>query len=404
MPGLHGRPAVRALTALLLAAPAVCVAAQETEPPPVMLEGEVLLRVEAAAHFDLLGQVMEPGRRPERSLSRIRPRLALAPAEGLLLVAQGQWYGAHGPGADGTGSLYQAYAELQRGTTMVRAGRQEIVLGSGFLLGADTFYDGASFDAVRVAHAPRAALSLEAFGGRYVEDTSGGVEGSLYGAMVRVGDMERHGVEVYGLHDRAGATATDSVGVRARLVRGPVEIEIEPIRQTGRVEQAPLAAWGGRTELTYRWQRVAHEPRITAGYAWATGDGSAGDHRSREFLHPNHDTGQAGDIGVFGTLSALDTGTGRASGLSAASLRVDLPTGARTRVASVVHLFRADDVRGATSRRLGREIDLAVSHTLSDAVTLSVSVNRFDGGPFFVETLGRHARVLYGWIGLDLAF
>lgn len=405
VPGLRDTSTVRALAPLvLLLLPSAGPAAGDAETPAVALEGEVLLRLEAAAHFDLLGQLIEPGRRPERSLSRVRPRLTLAPAEGLVLVAQGQWYAAYGPEGDGTGSVYQAYAELQRGATTVRAGRQEIVLGSGFVLGADSFFDGASFDALRVTHAAGAAVSLEAFGGAYVEENAGGVSGALYGAVVRVGDLERQAVEVYGIHDEGGSLATDTLGVRTLLVRGPVAVELEPVRQTGWTDGVPVAAWGGRTELAYTWEQVAHEPRVTVGHAWGTGDARADDRRSREFLHPNNDTGQVGDIGVFATLSSIDIGPARASGLSAASLRIELPLGASTRVSSVVHTFRADAVSGATSRRLGREIGVTMSRTLSGSVTLTASASRFDGGAFFVESLGRAPRVTYGWLGLDLSF
>jgi hypothetical protein len=359
--------------------------------PTFTFGGDALLRFEAAANFEVAGQSIEEGLRPERSLTRVRPTVTLRPARGIALFAQGQWYGAQGPSGDGEASLYQAYADLGRGPLTMRAGRQEIVLGSGFLLGADSFYDGASFDAVRVTHGVHHNVTLDAFGGRYVRENSGGIEGSLYGASVRVGDPEARVVEAYALRDTGDALATNTFALRAMLVRGPFRIELEPSRQQGRIalDQGGHSAWGGHAEVTYVLKRFENEPSFTASYAFASG----------EFRHPNNDTGQVGDIGLFGDLSRLETGEGKASGISAIAVNADFPLRAHTRLSSTLHTFRAEAVTGASSRSLGRELNLVLTRNVSEHLSISASANRFHGGGFF-----RDLRILYGYAGIELAF
>ena len=58
----------------------------------------------------------------------------------------------------------------------LKAGRQELAYGGAFLLGADTFCDGLTFDAAKLSWKPTEKLSLDLFGGRYVKKWAGGID------------------------------------------------------------------------------------------------------------------------------------------------------------------------------------------------------------------------------------
>lgn len=324
--------------------------------------GDALFRAESATHF-------EPAERSP--LSRVRPALTFAAASGVALLAQGQWYA-------GEASIYQAYLDVARESVRLRAGRQEIVLGSGFLLGADTFYDGTSFDAVRVQLRARAGLELDAFAGHYVPENAGGVEGALYGTGVRLGSPETRALEAYAIRTTAGEFATDTVSVRALLVRGPVRLEVEPARQRG----AAKTSWGGHADVSC----VLGEALVGASYATA----DAG------FRHPDHDIGYVGDIGVVGDLSCVVLPAGEACGLSALSASAELPVARKTRLGVALHGFRADVVPENTPHGIGREVNLVLTRGLTRHASVTVSANRFGGTGGF--------RVLYGYVGVDLAW
>jgi hypothetical protein len=49
----------------------------------------------------------------------------------------------------------------------LKVGRQDFNYGSAFILGADTFYNGLSFDAVRLRVQPLQALTVDLLGGLY---------------------------------------------------------------------------------------------------------------------------------------------------------------------------------------------------------------------------------------------
>ena len=325
--------------------------------------GEALFRAEAASNFQVAGE----------NLTRIRPTATAAVTEGLSLLAQGQWY------AD-RASIYQAYADLTRGALQVRAGRQEIVLGSGFLLGADTFHDGASFDAVRAGLRTPGSVALDVFAGRYVKENAGGLEGALYGASASWGNPDARALAVDLLHSTAGGVITGTVAIRALLVRGPLRVDLEPCRQGGNV-------WGGHADVAFTLPGQG-AARLGASYAWA----------QPGFRHPDHDTGYSGDIGVVGDLSAVSLGDAQAQGLSSASAFADLPLGTRTRLSAALHHFHAAATTDGLPHGLGREIDLVLSRTFSPRVAAMVGAHRFDGN----RPTG--LRVLYGWAGLALTF
>ncbi len=152
-------------------------------PSTVKLGLDSLVRPESAMNFSLGSFSFTPGNDEGRILFRLRPSVAVTPSENLTARVEGQWYAFYDDKDFSLASLYQGYAEgvLPGGKGVsLKAGRQELVYGSTFLLGADTFYDGLSFDAMKVSVKPSEKISIDLFGGEYVKKWAGGIEGKLY--------------------------------------------------------------------------------------------------------------------------------------------------------------------------------------------------------------------------------
>jgi hypothetical protein len=187
--GKRGLLPVAAVLALLALCPAGPARAQEDPADPlkfgpVKLGLDTLVRPEAATNFSLGSFSFTPGNDERRILLRIRPSVTVSPSENLSARVEGQWYAYYDDKDFSLFSLYQGYVEGVlpgvKGVSL-KAGRQEFVYGSTFLLGADTFYDGLTFDAAKVSWKPAERFSLDLFGGQYVQKWSGGIEGKLYG-------------------------------------------------------------------------------------------------------------------------------------------------------------------------------------------------------------------------------
>ena len=157
----------------------VSYAAQEA-PSPVKLGLDSLVRPEAATNFSLGSFSFTPGNDERRILFRLRPSVTVTPSENLTARVEGQWYAFYDDTDFSIFSLYQGYVEGVlpgvKGVSL-KAGRQEFVYGSTFLLGADTFYDGLTFDAAKLSWKPAEKFSLDLFGGRYVKKWAGGHPG-----------------------------------------------------------------------------------------------------------------------------------------------------------------------------------------------------------------------------------
>ena len=100
--------------------------------------------------------------------------------------------------------VFQGFAEVHWPKTegySLKAGRQEFVYGSAFVLGNDSFYNGLSFDALRVRLAPLKPLSIDFFGGWYATPFSDGVKGDLVGGYASWTFSEGNALEAYALRD-----------------------------------------------------------------------------------------------------------------------------------------------------------------------------------------------------------
>lgn len=383
---------------------------------PVKLGLDALLRVEATSDQRLADFSFSPGSGEGRILTRLRPSVTFTPADSLTARIEGQWYAF----ADDTDFsrfiLYQGYVEgAPHGsrTVTVKAGRQEFAYGGGFMLGADGFFDGLSFDAVKLGLKAPGRLSVDLLGGAYVKATSRGMEGTLYGAYATHAFGEDLAVDLYGFRDTGGAGLAHprgehetaySVGARltARLGKG-IAFEAEPVFQFGRknrdgLDHARIAAHGGHVDLTIDPRLGRYPGKIFLGYAFGSGDGDGTEGKFEEFHNPNHDSSLMGDMSVVGDLSGVAAGNVAASGLHVLAAGGGIDLTEKLNVSLDGHWFRAVKVPGGVSRDVGTEVNLVLTCKIRETVTLLASVNRFFTGGFFKDAAGSGKDIDYGYL------
>jgi hypothetical protein len=382
---------------------------------------DAMMRGEAARHFDLGTAAVAEGEDDTRGLVRLRPSFETGQDNSWRGRIEGQWYGLAGRQDLSAVMVYQAYLEGSLPGTpglTAKVGRQELVYGSTFLLGADTFYDGQSWDAARLTLRPADRLSVDLFGGRYVKRNSGGIEGTLYGIYGTILPQKDFTLDLYGLRDTGGVGATHaggahevtwSVGARAAARFGErLDLEAEPVWQFGRKADGaggydPIAAFGGHVDLTFRPAPARFPGKLFGGFAWGSGDGNPGDHHFREFHNPNNDTPQVGDMNVIGDLSGLTVAGHAASGLRILTLGGAADLSPAVNLSLTGHAVRADQVPAGFSKALGVEADLALAWTVRDGLCVTLGADRFFTGGFFRDATGREKDIDYGYLQLQAA-
>lgn len=389
---------------------------------PLKLGLDAMLRGEATNNFNFTDFTFSPGNRDERLLVRLRPSLAYTPASYLSARVEGQWYRHNGDTESDKVSLYQGFVEgtLPGGKASLRVGRQELVYGSTFMLGSDSFFDGLSFDAVKLSLKPAKPLSVDLFAGKYTKDNSGGIAGELYGiyGVYAVGDDLS--VDLYGLLDTGGQGLTHegkdertySVGARLTGKLGAlVAFEAEPVYQFGRhVEPSShrdISAFGGHLDLTVDPALGRYHGKGLLSYAFGSGGTDGG--TFREFHNPNNDTSLIGDISVIGDLSGVSAtdpagNTVHASGLHLFTAGGGVDVTERVNVSLDGHYYRAVRTPAGISKDVGFETNLIVTCKITDQVSILASANRFFTGQFFRDATGSGKDVNYGYLQLQATF
>jgi hypothetical protein len=301
----------------------------------------------------------------------------------------------------------------------LKAGRQELVYGSTFLLGADTFYDGLTFDAVKLSWKPAEKLSLDLFGGQYVKKWAGGIEGKLYGIYATYTCKEIFSVDLYGFRDTGGAGETHaggehevtySVGTRlsGTLVKG-VTFEVEPVYQFGRKNRDGathnhISAYGGHADLTIDPPLARYPGKVFLAYAYGSGDGDPQRGKFTEFHNPNNDTSLIGDMNVVGDLGGLTVGNATASGLQVVTVGGGIDVTGKLNVSLDGHYFRANKVPGGFSKEIGIETNLIFTYKIDDHISVLLSGNRFFTGDFIKDASGSGKDISYAYLQAAATF
>jgi hypothetical protein len=383
-----------------------------------------MFRGESANNFSFTDFAFTPGNSDQRLLLRVRPSLSFTPTNYLSARVEGQWYTYKGDTDSDTVRLYQGVLEagLPGGKAVLKVGRQELVYGSSFILGADSFFDGLSFDAVKLGLKPVEPLSIDLFAGTYVKDNSGGIKGELYGIYGRYAVSNDLAMDLYGLLDTGGQGVTHdgkdertySVGARLAGKMGKhVAFEVEPVYQFGRhVENSShhdISAFGGHLDLTIDPAIGRYPGKGFLSYAFGSGDGDAASGTFTEFHNPNNDTPLIGDMSVVGDLSGVTASDHAGNGLHASGLHVFTAGGGvdvteRLNVSLDGHYFRAVRTPAGISKDIGFETNLILTCKLTDQVSLLASANRFFTGSFFRDATGSGKDINYGYLQLQATF
>lgn len=430
-----------ALVLALVLSPAVSL----SEPPPAGGEGkkaddplrfgpvklglDSMVRAERATDFSLGRFSFTPGNDERRILIRLRPSVTVTAPGGLTARVEGQWYAFHDDKDFSLSSVYQGYVEGAlpgvKGVSL-KAGRQELVYGGTFLLGADTFYDGLTFDAAKLSWKPAETLSLDLFGGQYVKKWAGGIEGKLYGIYATYVSKEILSVDLYGFRDTGGAGETHaggehevtySVGTRlsGHVAGQKAAFEMEPVYQFGRKARKDgpghndIRAYGGHADVTVDPPLGRYPGKIFLSYAYGSGDGDTEKGKFTEFHNPNHDSPLFGDMSVIGDLSGLTVvdpagNDVRASGLHVLTAGGGIDLTEKLNLSLDGHYFRANKVPAGFSKEVGIETNLIFTCKIDDHISVLLSGNRFFTGGFFKDATGSGKDISFAYLQAQATF
>jgi len=409
--GMEGYPTLREFIKKMLAKP---------EEPSFLLKtgAKGFLRGEAAGNQRLTDFSYNPGHSEGRFLYRVLPYAYWHPTDFIDIHIEGQGYGYTGGSQyQGKVSLYQGFVEGRLPDSellALKVGRQELVYGSAFILGADAFYKGLTYDAARLRVKPTGALTIDLLGGWYSHPWSNGVNGYLAGGYATYAFREGTALEAYGLvdtgssdHHRGEHTAI--WGLRGTAKIGPVSLEFEPVYETGRTfnnttgNNDDIDAWGGHADATYETDLLGRKNTFFASYAYGSGSKDAvnGDSSRREFHHLATDTSLTGDMSLIGDLSGVDVGNYRASGLQVFNLGWGLEIMKDLNFSAAGRYFYANDVPDGFNRNIGLETDFTFTYALNDNLSILVGYDHFFTGRFFRDAAGSGNDVDYGYVMLQ---
>jgi hypothetical protein len=379
-------------------------------------------RGEGTGNFSLTGFSYTPDHGEGRFVYRVLPYTYWHPTDYLDIHLEGQGYGFSGGNQYyGKYSLYQGFVEGRlpdNELLALKVGRQEFIYGSAFILGADSFFDGLSFDAVRLRVQPLQALTVDLLAGLYATPWSDGLKGNLEGVYGTYTFSEGNAIEAYGFRDTGsadhhGGELLDTWGLRGTAKIGPVSLEVEPVYQTGKAFNPEsgandnISAYGGHLDATVETALGGLNNAVFASYAYGTGSQAAADGGpiNREFRNPDNDSSLVGDMSVIGDMSGVTVGDFHASGLQIYTLGWGVDLTKDINFSATGRYFLANDVPQGFSRHLGLETDFTLTCGITDGLSLIAGYDRFFTGGFFRDASGSDRDIDYGYLMLqfDLA-
>jgi len=208
--------------------------------------------------------------------------------------------------------LRMAYAEIGKGTAILRIGRQELAYGEDRLLGAANWGNVArTFDAVKLLLKHK-NLKLDLFSASVVRIQQRGLShhldgNNLHGAYLQwKGPLNGATIEPY-FYWRIGPSPLGHQDRRVAALRwlGPLpgrfEYSTETVQQSGTVGDKSIRAFATHLVLRYSFARGKWKPRLSGEYNFASGDGTPDNHIASTFDQiyptPHNKTGLADQIG-----------------------------------------------------------------------------------------------------------
>ena len=399
-------------------APAAGSSASQEPAPHTRLPGWLNLSGEIRSRFEApLGTGYEPEKADRYVLSRLRLGISLAPTRWLQLFAQVQDSRVlemnppvraatlHDPL-----DIRQAYLSLRSGEARgfsLRAGRQELSYAGGWLASASDWSNTTRVFDAAVASAYLPAAKLDLFAGSVVLPDFARLDRHkpgehFYGSdlslphLIPMGTLEAFWMlktEALVLSETGhkGMNHTHSGGFRVegKLPYG-VEYKSLLVRQFGQYSSDRLEAWGGAHSLRIPFATLPWKPALDFGYAHATGDAFKKDGVRNTFdsLYGGFHNflGIADRMGWRNTLN-------RQTGLDFQprtkwKINVDQRWLALASLGDDVYNTsgaKSTTTGKATSRCLGRELDMFWNYRLSRSQTLGAGVGHLFPGPYLKQ-------------------
>jgi hypothetical protein len=391
------------------------------------------LRGEGAGNFRLAETSPEQGINSGRLVYRVKPFVYWHPNDYLDVHLEGQGYGFTGEGATDSRdfNLYQGFVEAKlpqgdasgKNLVALKAGRQEFSYGSGFIQGADSFFNGLTFDAIRLRVQPSwqwfNLLTMDLLGGRYAKPFSDGLKGELLGTYVTYKPAADNTIEAYafrdtGSEDHHAGEHLNTFGYRSTSSAGMFALEHELVYQTGKqfngTANDNIAAFGGHVDLTGTFPVKAFgnsfENSVFLSFAMGSGDKSAanGTSSNKEFRNGNNDTSLVGDMHVVGDLSGIDVAGHHASGMQVYTLGWGIDLFKKLNFSATGRKFMADKVEDGFSRDIGLETDFTLTYTHNKDYALIVGYDHFFTGKYFREAGFGNDDIHYGYAMLQFNY
>lgn len=391
--------------------------------------GQVRLRGDFGKNQNFTDFAFTPGHREAQFLERTRLQGSVENrALHLKGFVQVQWYGRWG-GEDRRSAfdLYQGYIEWEKilgSSVSLKAGRQEFLYGSAFLIGTNDFYNGLSWDGAKGSFEPFESLSLDILGAKMAKLNPKDPDIYLAGLYTTYKMFKEGAVEGYLFYNKGGFPLShrefvliDS-GQRWYTLGGRFagkvvgfDYELEPQFQWGEVRSAIgdgrdlVRTYGGHIDLGYTF-KFPWEPRVFGAYAYGSGDNNPFDGRYREFHGSvfNDDSNLFGEMKVVSDQSGVTVDNTHASGLQIWMVGVSVNPLSKLNLTARAHHFRANKVPSGFSKDVGTEIDLVISYKLTKGISFIVGLEKFYTGRFFEEASGTKRNIEYGYIQAQVEF
>lgn len=356
-------------------------------------------------------------------LSRLRLNLLVKPARWFSLFGETQdsriFLNEHLPNGlpyQNTWEIRQAYVELgssTEGAIDVIAGRQVFEFGGKRLIGPSNWSNtGRTFDAIRLdLHQPGYQVSLFAssvvIGRNGVIDhhTQGNNLHGIYSTFSHL--VPRAGIEAYVLWRLAppdealtqdpvpGALNEVTTGFRwTGEIPAGFDYEVEMARQSGSLGSKSIAAWAGHWEFGKTFRKATGSPRLFAesNYASGTSNPNGGAWSTFDQIYPSgHDKlGFADQVGwrnVVQVRVGFEEKAGKKWKLKQTYEDFWLATKGDGLYGNSGKLSIAAAPM-ATSRHIGREIDVTAEYQANRAMTFGFGYAHLFAGQFLKETSG----------------
>lgn len=387
---------------------------------------QVRMRLDATTYQNLENFSYNPGHYETQLLNRTRFHTIILPGTWMKACIEPQYYGRQG-GFDNLNqfSLYQAYLELSQFASLpldIKIGRQDFCYGSAFFLGNDDFYQGLTWDGLKIHLEPNPDWMVDLIAAQLVSfnDNHSHTPGlyGFYGTYKGIKNLEFDGYLFFNrkgfkhMYEHLPSSPlwfTAGSRITGMIWKG-FSIEFEPVYQFGRTRNDlrggddQIRAWGGHFNVGYN-SKILGDLSVIVSYAFGTGDKNNKDHTMQEFLgNVYNDTLLTGDISLVPDVSGVDIGEIRASGIQVFTIMSNIKPKEKINLNLDYHYFTAQKVPKGFNRIIGSEVDFIITYDLTEKMQVNLSANRFFSADIFRQATKRKKDIDYYYLQTQFEF